>query len=172
MWCFVKLIEFVENCTSQFEAAPLFYGHGTDNPYDEAVWLCCYALGLKAQDIDDSWNRVLTLSEQQYLTSLSTKRIKERKPTAYLLGRAWFAGLEFIVNEDVLIPRSPIAELILHGFEPFLSHSKSIKMLDLCCGSGCIGLAAAYYLSNARVDLLDISPPAIEVAKKNQQLQK
>lgn len=164
----MRLIEFIEDCANQFEGAQLCYGHGTDNAGDEAIWLCCYALGIKPHQIEDSWDRGLSTDEIKQLKDLIEQRIEQRIPTAYLLGKAWFAGLEFIVNSDVLIPRSPIAELIYKKYQPWLKEKTNYQILDLCTGSGCIGLASAYHLSNVNVDCADISEQALAVAKQNQ----
>jgi ribosomal protein L3 glutamine methyltransferase len=95
------------------------------------------------------------------------KRIDERIPLPYLTGESWFAGLRFKVNSDVLIPRSPLAELVENGFEPWIESTNVHHLLDLCCGSGCIGIAAAAYLPECEVDLIDISEPALRVARDN-----
>lgn len=149
------------------EAAEIYAGHGVDNAWDEAVFLVLYAMGLPL----DSDQSVLSLSvnADQYaqIQYLFKQRAIEKKPLAYLMKKAWFAGLEFDVDERVLIPRSPIAELIESQFEPWVESSKIKRVLDLCTGSGCIGIACAHYLPKAQVDLSDISEDALNLACQN-----
>jgi ribosomal protein L3 glutamine methyltransferase len=109
----------------------------------------------------------LTPAERVTITDVIERRVVERVPAAYLIGRAWFAGLEMVVTPDVLVPRSPIAELVEVGFEPWVDGDQVGRVLDLCCGGGCIGIAAAVYLPEANVDLVDISAPALAVAERN-----
>jgi ribosomal protein L3 glutamine methyltransferase len=101
------------------------------------------------------------------LKALLHRRVTEHEPLPYLLGRAWFAGLEFVCDRRAIIPRSPIAELILNGFEPWYSGPAPLRILDLCCGGGCIGLATAHYFPDARIDLLDIDNEALALAREN-----
>jgi len=157
-----------------FTNARLFFGHGTDKAADEALWLVFYQLGL-SWDIEDAVLKE-TVSKSNYdaLMVLYERRIKERIPAAYLTGEAWFAGIPFSVNTYVLVPRSPLAELINNRFEPWLDINSvdtkaepSVSILDLCTGSGCIGIASALYLENSQILLSDISEAAIDVAKQN-----
>ena len=150
---------------TRMEQADLFYGHGTDNPGSEAQWLL---LGVLAQAginevADDTPLDAVCLER---LETLLQRRIHERIPVAYLLHEAWFAGLAFFVDERVLVPRSPIAELIENRFDPLLN-AEPATILDLCCGSGCIGIACALAFPDSRVVLADISPEALEVASIN-----
>jgi len=162
--------DFIRWGASRFSAERLHFGHGTDNAIDEASSLVLFALHLPP-DLPAIYHDCrLTPSERQEVSDLLQRRIQERKPAAYLTHRAWFAGLEFIVSEDVLVPRSPIAELVEAGFDPWLDPESIDRVLDLCTGCGCIGLAAAYYLPDARVDLADISPAALKVAERNRSL--
>ncbi|HDZ09059.1 50S ribosomal protein L3 N(5)-glutamine methyltransferase [Pseudohongiella sp.] len=160
----------VEQSCSMFEDAGLYYGHGTDNPWDEAVYLVFTVLGLPFGDDDSSQQAVaqrqVTTAEWQRIETLARRRCDERLPMAYVLGEAWFAGLPFYVDERVLVPRSPIAELILQQYQPLLSAPPS-RVLDLCTGSGCIGIATALVFPEARVDLADISADALAVAQQN-----
>jgi ribosomal protein L3 glutamine methyltransferase len=159
--------DFIRWGASRFNEEGLFFGHGTDNAIDEATALVLYALHL-APDLPAIYRECrLTWPEREAVTELLERRIGERKPAAYLTNRAWFAGLELYVNEDVLVPRSPLAELVEAGFDPWLDPESVDRVLDLCTGSGCIGIAAAFYLPDAEVDLIDISRPALEVAAKN-----
>lgn len=152
---------------SQFNAAGLVYGHGSDNALDEALALVLYAVHLDHDLPDNYLDCQVTLAEAERLIELFRQRIDDRVPAAYLIGKAFFAGLEFEISPQVLIPRSPIAELIESGFAPWLEADRVRSVLDLCCGSGCIGIACAYAFADALVDLADISVPALEVAQRN-----
>lgn len=144
-------------------------GHGYDDAWDEAVMLVLHALHLP-WDIDTRIQDTrLTVKEKHRLLDLVQQRIVERIPTAYLIGRAWFAGLPFSVDERVLIPRSPIGELIEKHFEPWVKADAVESILDLCTGSGCIGIACAHYFPDAIVDCVDISEDALDVAERNLQ---
>jgi ribosomal protein L3 glutamine methyltransferase len=149
-----------------YEQSAVYFGHGTDNAWDEAVYLLSFVLGL-APDVDRAvLEKVLTPQQQAAILALYQRRIHERIPAAYLTGRAWFCGLPFTVDERVIIPRSPIAELIMAGFEPWCADEPS-RVLDLCTGSGCIGIACAYAFEAAEVVLSDISPEALVVTEAN-----
>lgn len=150
----------------RFEKEGLCFGHGTDNAWDEALSLVLFALSLPWDSDATLLQRSLSTNEQLRITSLFDRRIRERIPAAYLIGEAWFAGLSFVVDQRVLVPRSPIAELIESGFSPWLKTSPA-TVLDLCTGSGCIGIACAHYFPEALVVLSDISVEALEVAEQN-----
>lgn len=163
----VTIQDFIRWGASRFNKAGLFFGHGTDNALDEAAQLVLLSLHL-GPDLPGSFRDCrLTPSERVTITDLIERRVTERVPAAYLTGRAWFAGLEFLVNDQVLVPRSPMAELIEAGFDPWIDGERVGRVLDLCAGSGCIGIAAAVYLPDADVDLVDLSPSALEVARRN-----
>ncbi len=151
---------------SRFNAAGLFYGHGTDNAWDEAVQLVLPSLYLPIDVPAHVRESRLTSSEKLRIVERVVRRIKERIPTAYLTNKAWFCGLEFYVDERVLVPRSPIAELIEAQFQPWLA-SEPTRIMDLCTGSGCIGIACAHAFPNAEVDVVDISIDALSVAEQN-----
>ncbi|MDD0843443.1 50S ribosomal protein L3 N(5)-glutamine methyltransferase [Pseudomonas sp. Gutcm_11s] len=151
---------------SRFHEAGLFFGHGTDNAWDDARQLVLGSLHLPFEIADTYLDCRLEEDEQQHLLELIRRRVEERVPTAYLLGEAWFCGLPFLVDERVLVPRSPIAELIGSQFEPWLPAMPS-RILDLCTGSGCIGIACAYAFPDAEVVLGDLSFDALEVANHN-----
>ncbi len=160
--------DFIRFATSQFNENGLFYGHGTDNAWDEAVALILSTLHLP-YDINPSLilDAKLTLPEKKLLTERIEQRIKARMPVPYLTNEAWFAGLSFYVDERVLIPRSPIAELIENHFSPWLMIPEPLKILDLCTGSGCIAIALAKAFSESIVHATDISNDALSVAKTN-----
>ncbi len=152
---------------SRFNENELFYGHGSDNSWDEACHLVLQALELP-WDFDSSfYSSRVTATEAVRLATLVRRRIEEKVPAAYLLNKAWFAGKPFYVDERVLVPRSPVAELIANGFQPWLGDTEVTRVMDLCTGSGCIGIACAQAFPEARVDLLDISPDALDVARIN-----
>ncbi|WP_230425619.1 50S ribosomal protein L3 N(5)-glutamine methyltransferase [Spartinivicinus ruber] len=159
--------DFIRWTYSRFNQADIFYGHGADNGWDEAVHLVLQSLALP-WDIDKAlFDCQLTDEEKQHVASLIHQRIEQRIPTAYLVNQAWFCGLPFYVDERVLVPRSPIAELINNQFNPWLQANKVERVLDLCAGSGCIGIACAYAFPDAEVDLTDISTEALQVATVN-----
>ncbi|UTV28430.1 50S ribosomal protein L3 N(5)-glutamine methyltransferase [Photobacterium atrarenae] len=151
---------------SRFNAAGLFYGHGTDNAWDEAVQLVLPTLYLPLDIPSEVRFSRLTSSERLRIVERVIRRINERTPVAYLTNKAWFCGLEFFVDERVLVPRSPIGELIENGFEPFLAEPPT-RIMDLCTGSGCIGIACAHAFPDAEVDIVDISTDALAVAEQN-----
>ncbi|WP_111641987.1 50S ribosomal protein L3 N(5)-glutamine methyltransferase [Marinimicrobium alkaliphilum] len=162
----VTVRDYVRWGASQFNAAGLYFGHGTDNAWDEAVQLVLHALHLSEFNNAQILDARLTEDERMAVLALLERRVDERLPGAYLTGEAWFAGLKFHVDERVLVPRSPMAELIEKGFEPWLTEEPA-QILDMCTGSGCIGIACAYAFPDAQVDLSDISEEALAVAEQN-----
>ena len=154
------LRDHIRWAVSRFHASELFFGHGTDNAWDEARQLVLGALHLPWEIADSYLDCRLEDDERTYLQGLLKQRIEERIPTAYLLGEAWFCGMPFVVDERVLIPRSPIAELIGQQFEPWLARPPA-RILDLCTGSGCIGIACAVAFPEAEGVLGDISFDAL-----------
>ncbi len=145
----------------------VYFGHGTDNALDEAAWLVSHAVGLAPTFSDAELERHITSEQQTKVKALLQRRVDERIPAAYLLHEAWFAGHRFYVDERVLVPRSPLAELILDGFEPWVDSTQLKRVLDLCTGSGCIAIATALALPQVEVDATDVSPEALEVARRN-----
>ena len=170
MHALTTITDLIRWAASRFTEAGLFYGHGTDNAIDEAAALVLHTLHLPP-DLHPNWLQShVTDEEREQVLALISRRIDERLPLPYLTGEAWFAGLCFRVTPDVLIPRSPLAELIEQGFTPWLDPGRLHHVLDLCCGSGCIGIATALYHPDCEVDLVDISPQAIEICRENVQL--
>ena len=149
-----------------FESQGLYFGHGTTNAWDEAVYLLSFALQLPPNADREVLAQELTAEQQGSIKALFERRISERIPAPYITGQAWFCGLPFIVDERVLIPRSPIAELIMAGFEPWCRYEPK-QVLDLCTGGGCIGIACAYAFAEAEVVLSDICADALAVATMN-----
>jgi ribosomal protein L3 glutamine methyltransferase len=152
--------------TTEFNRAELFYGHGTDNAWDEAIQLILPSLYLPLDSKPTILDARLTRREREMLVERITVRIEKRIPVAYLTNKAWFAGLEFYVDERTLVPRSPIAELIEAHFAPWVAKAPK-RILDLCTGSGCIAIACAYAFPEAEVDAVDISEDALDVAEIN-----
>jgi len=147
----------------------VFFGHGSENSWDEAVHLVLSALHLKSIEVDKYMlDAVLTQEERLKIIHWVYQRVYLRKPLSYIIKKAWFAEMEFDIDERVLIPRSPIAELIYQSFSPWVnSPEKVANVLDLCTGSGCIGIACSTAFENANITLVDISDDAIDVANIN-----
>jgi ribosomal protein L3 glutamine methyltransferase len=153
---------------SRFEESGVFYGHGTDNAYDEAVWLVMSALHLPHDTLENFLDASLTEQERRHVAHLIERRVTERIPTAYLLREGWLRGYKFYVDERVIVPRSHIAELLEEQLAPWIENPELIQSAaDICTGSGCLGILLAHAFPNAAVDVVDISPDAINVANIN-----
>ncbi len=153
--------------TAQLRRARLHYGHGTENPRDEAAALLWHVLKLPESPSATLLRRRVTKAQLEKSQALVARRIAERIPAVYLTHRTWFAGLEMYVDERVLIPRSPLAELIEHRFAPWIEAAQVRRVADIGTGSGCIAIACARAFPGARVDAVDISAPALQVARRN-----
>ncbi|WP_034774045.1 50S ribosomal protein L3 N(5)-glutamine methyltransferase [Pseudidiomarina salinarum] len=162
----ISIRDMLRWAVTQMQAADIYFGHGTDNSYSEAQVLLAAVLHLDFTQLDQFADARLTQDERAAFAELLEQRIEQRIPAAYLVGQAWFAGLPFLVDERVLVPRSPIAELIARRFTPWLQQAPT-RILDLCTGSGCIAIACAYAFPEAEVDALDISIDALSVAEQN-----
>jgi len=160
-------LDYIRWGASRFAQAELRFGHGTDNAVDEAAQLVLHAIGLDHNVPDAYLQATLTLPERRAIIDLLDARIETRQPAPYLTGTAWFAGLPFYVDERVIIPRSPIAELIAKEFQPWLGHREPLSILDLCAGSGAIAIACALAFPDARVVASDASDAALDVARIN-----
>ena len=163
----VSVEQLINQLAERFAVAGLHYGHGTDNAVDEAAWLVFTQLGLSHDDAQAAYAKIIEPGRLEDLEMLAQRRISERLPLAYLLNQAWFAGLEFYVDERVLVPRSPIAELIREKFRPWLAQNTVRSAADLGTGSGCIAIAIAKTLPAVLVDAVDISSEALAVAAIN-----
>jgi len=163
----INVEQLIRRFSDRFAAARLSYSHGTDNPVDEAAWLVFAHLGLSHGDAPAVYARMVDNEELAGLEELAMRRIEDRVPVAYLTNQAWFAGLEFYVDERVLVPRSPLAELIHKRFEPWLAPGALKTAVDLGTGSGCIAIAIATEFRGAIVDAVDVSADALAVAEIN-----
>jgi ribosomal protein L3 glutamine methyltransferase len=166
-----SLEDLVIECRDALERADVHFGHGTDNALDEAAWLVLATAGRPLDGSFNDWKQPVAAEVGERVRVLLHRRLVERLPLAYLLGEAWFCGLPFRVTGEVLVPRSPIAELIPTGFAPWLRDpsGRGFHALDLCTGSGCIAVAMAVYWPAWRVDASDLDPAAVAVARANVQ---
>jgi ribosomal protein L3 glutamine methyltransferase len=163
----VSIVDFIRWGASRFNEAGLVFGHGNDSALDDATQLVLHALHLPPDTPPAYGQARLAADERTRVHALLRRRIDERKPVAYLTGEAWFAGLAFKVDETVLVPRSPIAELITAGYEPWIAGRQVQRVLDMCTGSGCIGIATAVHHPSWRVDVTDVSEAALALARSN-----
>lgn len=163
--------DWLSDAEQRLLLAEVYLGHGTDNYWDEALHIALQTLGISFDADRSVLQRVLTAAEIELLDNLLSQRLLQRVPVPYLTHTAWFAHLPFYVNKQVLIPRSPIAEMIENGFQPWFIRDGvadlPMTILDLCCGGGCIGIACAHYIHDSQVDLADLSADALAVAEEN-----
>ena len=161
------ITDFIRWAASRFVEADLSYSHGLSSPLDEAAYLVLRSLSLPVDTPDVYWSSALTAKEKSRVVNIIKKRVTDKIPAAYIFKEGWFAGLKFYVDERVLVPRSPIAELVENQFSPWVDADDVLNVLDLCTGSGCIGIACAYAFPHADIDLSDVSQEALEVANIN-----
>ena len=160
--------DWLRYAVSRFEDSDVFFGHGTSNAYDEAVWLIFGFLHLPHDTIENFLDAHLTSKEKKDLSFLIEKRINDKIPTAYLLNEAWLRDYKFYVDERVIVPRSLIAESLSENLYPWIDNPEKIySALDLCTGSGCLGIMMAHSFQNAMIDLVDLSEKALQVAEIN-----
>jgi len=159
--------QLIRTIAARFEEADLAYGHGTDNAIDEAAWLVFAVLGLSHDDAPQIYAADVDATSVTRALAVADERVSRRIPLAYLLNQAFFAGLEFYIDERVLVPRSPFAELIHAQFAPWLVPEQVQTAVDLGTGSGCIAIALAVAFPGASIDAVDISPEALEVTAIN-----
>ena len=160
--------DWLRYSVSRLEESGVFFGHGTDNAYDESVWLVMSALHLPLDTLDNFLDARITKEEAKHLAHLIERRVTERVPTAYLLREAWLKGFKFYVDERAIVPRSFIAELLEDSLAPWIEYPEMVESAaDICTGSGCLGILLAHAFPNASIDVVDISPDAIAVANIN-----
>ncbi|MDP2824825.1 MAG: 50S ribosomal protein L3 N(5)-glutamine methyltransferase [Sulfuritalea sp.] len=164
----ITVRDWLRWAVSRFNEAGLFYGHGTDNAWDEAVWLVLATLHLPHDQLEPWLDAHLTKSERLTLLGNLQQRVVHRMPTAYLVQEAWLGPFRFYVDQRVIVPRSYFAELLESGFAPWIEDADAVgAALDLCTGSGCLAILMAHAFPNATVDAIDISPDALVVACRN-----
>jgi ribosomal protein L3 glutamine methyltransferase len=159
--------DLIRHGAAAFEQAGLAFGHGMGDAIDEAAALVFHALELDHAQAETEYAKQPGPGDVARVRALFDARIERRVPAAYLMGRMWFAGLEFEVDARVLVPRSPFAELIHAGFRPWIEPPRVRRILDIGTGSGCIAIACAVAFPDAQVDAVDVSPAALEVARRN-----
>jgi ribosomal protein L3 glutamine methyltransferase len=159
--------ELIEHGARRLRRAKVFFGHGTDNAFDESAALVFHVLRLSHDDAPEIYTKRVSAQAQREVQELISQRIETRMPAVYLTGETWFAGFPFYVDQRVLIPRSPLAELIERQFSPWIDPQRVRRVLDLGTGSGCIAIACAKLFRRAKVDAVDISDEALEVARIN-----
>jgi ribosomal protein L3 glutamine methyltransferase len=163
--------DWVRFYVSEMRRGQVFFGHGSSNAFDEAIYMVQSALSLPIGDVGPFWDARVTIQEANRLTRFITQRVADRKPASYITGEAWLQGHAFKVDERVIIPRSFIAELLADQLTPWVNAPEMpFEILDMCTGSGCLAILAAYVFENAQVDAVDLSTEALSVARENIQL--
>ena len=158
----------VESAERKFVEAGLFFGHGSSNAFDEAVYLVLHTLGLPLDELEGVWHRVISAAEHDAIGRIIQRRVAERIPAAYLTQEAWLGPFKFYVDERAIVPRSFIAELLREQLSPWVEDADAVRsVLDLCTGSGCLAIIAAMTFPQAKVDAVDLSAAALQVAKRN-----
>ena len=158
----------LREAVAQFKRAGLTFGHGTHNARDEAAYLILHTLGLPLDQLDPVLDRRLTIDEVDAVRAILRRRVRERRPAAYLTHEAWLGKFRFYVDERAIVPRSFIAELLHDGLAPWVKDARRVRsVLDLCTGSGCLAVLAAHAFPQARIDAVDISADALQVARRN-----
>ncbi|MDO8347902.1 MAG: 50S ribosomal protein L3 N(5)-glutamine methyltransferase [Rugosibacter sp.] len=164
----LTLRDWLRWAVSRFTAAELFFGHGTDNAWDEAIWLLLATLNLPRDRLEPFLDARLTRNERLAVANIIEQRVARRLPAAYLLNEAWLGPYRFYVDERVIVPRSYFAELLEDGLAPWVEDPEAVtSALDLCTGSGCLAIVMAHAFPNASIDAIDISPAALAVARRN-----
>ncbi len=164
----ITLRDWLRWAVSRFTEADLFFGHGTDNAWDEAIWLLLATLNLPQDRLEPFLDARLTRAERLAVWNAFQQRIERRLPTAYIVQEAWLGSFRFYVDERVIVPRSYFAELIEGGMAPWVDNPEKItSALDLCTGSGCLAILMAHTFPQAQIDAIDLSPAALAVARRN-----
>lgn len=164
----VTVRDLIRYATSQFNRAHLFFGHGSVDAYDEAVYLVLHTLHLPLDRLEPFFDACIPSNERAEVLETIHRRVEERIPAAYLTKEAWLGEFCFFVDERVIVPRSYFFELLREGFEPWIADPDAVThALDLCTGSGCLAILMAHYFPNAQIDAIDLSPDALDVARQN-----
>ncbi|MBT0960145.1 50S ribosomal protein L3 N(5)-glutamine methyltransferase [Denitromonas iodatirespirans] len=164
----VTLRDWLRYAVTRFNRAQLFFGHGTDNAWDEAVYLLLHTLALPLDRLDPFLDACIPLDERETLLDIIERRVESRQPAAYLTGEAWLAGYRFKVDPRVIVPRSYFAALLAEGLAPWIDDPESVtRVADVCTGSGCLAIMMAHTFPNAEVDAVDLSADALAVAADN-----
>lgn len=164
----VTVRDLIRYATSQFNRARLFFGHGSVDAYDEAVYLVLHTLHLPIDRLEPFFDACIPADERIEVLDVIHRRVEERIPAAYLTKEAWLGEFRFFVDERVIVPRSYFFELLREGFEPWIADPEGVThALDLCTGSGCLAILMAHYFPSARIDAIDLSPDALDVARQN-----
>jgi ribosomal protein L3 glutamine methyltransferase len=164
----ITVRDWLRFAVSRFNEAELFFGHGSDNAFDEAAYLILHTLHLPLDRLDPFLDASLTHGESEQVQAVIERRVRERIPAAYLTHEAWLGEHRFYVDERVIVPRSFIAELLREQLAPWVEEPDTVtRALDLCTGSGCLAILAALAFPNADVDAVDLSQDALDVARRN-----